>query len=327
MAATRAGFERIPNQAARNAELSLAALGLLTRLLVDGANFSSIDSIADHYAGPVDGARRKGRGRDAYRQAAKELEAAGYLARTRAIVNGVPANRIRVSAEPNITDVQSGPMPGIPSSQRAGESEQKASSAPTPGIPSPTRPPATRQTRSSRPTTDTPSSFLTDVSTDLTDHAPATPCTSLTSDFSMKPEEGSQSRKQPTTPAAVALVNALPYNRRQPSDLERAELIRRSTVVLGEGMPAPDLRTHLTTGLSTALDRIQVWFVRLDRLMQGETRTLALAQEARSQAGRPCTTGGCQDCNHGQCSSNGLITRDDESVIRCPCWFSAAGRF
>lgn len=97
---TTAGFERIPNRAIRNVELSLAAVGLLARMLADGEQFDSIDAIADAYTPQAEGGRRKhGFGRDAYRKAALELEAAGHLvrteekgagSRTRALIRAVP---------------------------------------------------------------------------------------------------------------------------------------------------------------------------------------------------------------------------------------------
>lgn len=80
---TTAGFERIPNKAIRSAELSLAAVGLLARLLADGERYDSIDEIAAAFnpAGPGE-KTPYGFGRDVYRKAAIELEAAGYLVRT-----------------------------------------------------------------------------------------------------------------------------------------------------------------------------------------------------------------------------------------------------
>ncbi len=80
---TTAGFERIPNRAIRSAELSLAAVGLLARLLADGERYDSIDEIAAAFnpAGPGE-KTPYGFGRDVYRKAAIELEAAGYLVRT-----------------------------------------------------------------------------------------------------------------------------------------------------------------------------------------------------------------------------------------------------
>lgn len=97
---TTAGFERVPNAAIRNAELSLAAVGLLARLLTDGERYDSIDALADAYSQVEEGAKRKhGRGRDTYRKAALELEAAGHLVRveqkaagnrTRPLVRAVP---------------------------------------------------------------------------------------------------------------------------------------------------------------------------------------------------------------------------------------------
>lgn len=104
------GYERIPNSAIRSADLSLAALGLLARLLADGDHFDSIDAIADAYSQVEPGERRKhGRGRDAYRKAAAELDAAGYLvrveqqgagSRVQTTVTAVPAKaQVKATAE------------------------------------------------------------------------------------------------------------------------------------------------------------------------------------------------------------------------------------
>jgi hypothetical protein len=93
------GFERIPNHAIDDTDLSIAALGLLARLLRGAERFSSIDEIADFYA--AGNSKRRGRGRETYRNAAKELEAAGYLIRTedkqagkrmKLLVTAVPGN-------------------------------------------------------------------------------------------------------------------------------------------------------------------------------------------------------------------------------------------
>lgn len=95
------GFERIPNQAIYNQRLSLAALGLLARLLADGTRFSSLEEIADHYAPVVEAEKKvpRGFGRDAYLKAARELSAAGYLARiTQSLGRGVIKTTITVSA-------------------------------------------------------------------------------------------------------------------------------------------------------------------------------------------------------------------------------------
>ena len=104
----RGGFERFPNEAARNPDLSLAALGLLARLLIDGNKFASIAAVAEFYGGA-----RRGGGRDAYLEAAKELAAAGYLVRTQLRgVGGRMTTTIAIYAEP--VNAQVGPTTAQP---------------------------------------------------------------------------------------------------------------------------------------------------------------------------------------------------------------------
>lgn len=109
----RGGFERFPNEAARNPDLSLAALGLLARLLIDGEKFSSIAAVAEHYA-----SGKRGGGRDAYLEAAKELAAAGYLVRTQARgAGGRMVTTVAVYAEPvnaKVAPTTAQPVPAPP---------------------------------------------------------------------------------------------------------------------------------------------------------------------------------------------------------------------
>lgn len=108
----RGGFERFPNEAARNPDLSLAAIGLLARLLVDGNKFSSIAAVAEYYA-----SGRRGGGRDAYLEAAKELAAAGHLVRAQARgAGGRMTTTIAVYAEPVNAKVAPGTVQPVPES-------------------------------------------------------------------------------------------------------------------------------------------------------------------------------------------------------------------
>lgn len=112
----RGGFERFPNEAARNPDLSLAALGLLARLLIDGNKFSSIAAVAEHYGS----GGKRGSGRDAYLEAARELAAVGYLVRTQArAAGGRMTTTIAIYAEP--ANAQVGPETAQPLSVPSAE--------------------------------------------------------------------------------------------------------------------------------------------------------------------------------------------------------------
>jgi len=116
---TTAGFERIPNRAIRSVELSLSAVGLLARLLADGEQYDSIDDIAAAYNPAAPGQKTPyGFGRDVYRKAALELEAAGYLVRTEEKGAG---NRTRSLARAIPEKTQIGAATDSPSRERRGQ--------------------------------------------------------------------------------------------------------------------------------------------------------------------------------------------------------------
>lgn len=124
----RGGFERFPNEAARNPGLSLAALGLLARLLIDGHKFTSIAGVAERYA-----SGKRGGGRDAYLEAAKELSAAGYLVRTQARgAGGRMVTTVAVYAEPvnaQVAPTTAEPVPVSPAESRVSARQTEDGSA------------------------------------------------------------------------------------------------------------------------------------------------------------------------------------------------------
>lgn len=332
---SRAGFERLPNEVVRNRELSLAAVGLLARLLVDGESYPSVMAIAEAY----------GRGRDGYLAAAKELEAAGHLVRIRSRgVGGRMMTAIAVFAEPQVTPTKGNPEPVPPAktSVSAGQADYGKAVVGTTSADSASSQvaPTTGNTESARPAetneppgrTDYGFSVVTPIRpvTDP-DHRPPppTPSTPTAAGDERRAGGGGTDRsgesQHPPDLAAVAVIDALPYVRR-PSRRERIQLLAAATAFLAAGFTDAELKTHLIIGLETMHDRVRVWITRLDPDYWPDQ--IPVAPPARASPRRPpCATGGCRDHDHDRCSPTGQITREDETVARCPCWHSMEARF
>lgn len=316
------GFERMPNGATFNKELSIAAVGLLCRLLADGCNHSSIDAIAEFYSpDDTDGKQRRGMGRDAYRAAAKELQAVGHLVRERIVVNGLPGWRIQVFAQPNVPNVRSVPTTSKPSSERPAETESLPSSSPTTAEPLSVSPAVTTQTPSSRPTTAEPSSFLTDFSTDEQTPFPHLPGDAPDWALPAEPEgeevqeegEGSEANDE-VQKRAVAFVDELPFDR-HPGRRRRQGLEALVSQALVAGWSEVDLMGICVGGLATANDYIACWMTRLD------PEELGPAPKAGQDGFEPQSTsepGFLPKCH--RCAPDRTITTD-RGTARCPfCW-------
>ncbi|NUQ98331.1 MAG: hypothetical protein HOY79_17865 [Streptomyces sp.] len=323
-----AGFERIPNGAIFNERLSIAAIGLLNRLLADGCNHSSIDAIAEFYSPDGTGGKQKrGMGRDAYRSAAKELEAEGYLVRERVVVNGLPGWRIQVFAQPNVPNVRNVPTTAKPSSERPAETPRSPSSGPTTAEPLSVSPAETVQTPSSRPTTAQPSSFLTDFSTDAQTLAPSSQ--SEPPDWYAGGKEGEEVQEEGEDSAssdevqkrAVAFVEDLPFDRR-PGYRRRQKLEAVVSQALAAGWLEDDLADICVGGLESADDRIAVWMFRLDPKELGPAPG---AEQDDSETDPPVEPGFMPKCH--RCAPDRTITTD-RGTARCPfCWGPSSQTF
>lgn len=336
---SRAGFERLPNEVVRNRGLSLAAVGLLARLLVDGESYPSIMAIAEAY----------GRGRDGYLAAAKELEAAGHLVRIRSRgASGRMFTTITIYAEPQVTPTTGNPdsVPPAKTNVSAGGTDYGKSGVgptsadnplpqvePTTETPEPV-PPAETGIGPGR--TDYGFSVVPPIRpvTDP-DHRPPPPTPSAPQPPGGSTDQGGGENQRdashPPNPAAVAVIDALPYTRR-PNRRERNQLLAAATAFLAAGFTDAELKTQLTAGLETMHDRVRVWITRLDPEYWPDQTLMApparASPEPRASPPRPpCASGNCRACDHEPCSRTGQITRDDETVIRCPCWHSVEARF
>jgi len=325
------GFERAPNGATFNKELSIAAIGLLVRLLADGCNHSSIDAIAEFYApDDADGKQRRGFGRDAYRAAAKELQAVGHLVRERIVVNGLPGWRIQVFAVPNVPNVQNVPTTAKPSSERPAETPSSPSSGPTTAQPLSASPAETVQTPSSRPTTAEPSSFLTDFSTDVQTPFPHLP--SDAPDWSAPvgqegeevQEEGEDSTSKPDNEIekrAAAFVEELPFDR-HPGRRRRQGLQAVVAQALAIGWSEDDLMDICVGGLATANDRIACWMTRLD---PEELGPAPKAEQDEPESQTSTEPGYMSKCH--RCAPDRTITTH-RGTSRCPfCWGPSSQTF
>lgn len=323
------GFERAPNGATFNKELSIAAIGLLVRLLADGCNHSSIDAIAEFYSpGSADGKQRRGMGRDAYRAAAKELEAEGYLVRERVVVKGLPGWRIQVFAQPNVPNVRSVPTTAQPSSERPAETVHLPSSSPTTAEPLSDSPAETVQTPSSRPTTAQPSSFLTDFSTDVQTpfpHLPSEPpdwvaAAGAEGEEVQEEGEGSEANDE-IQKRAAAFVEELPFNRHsgRRRRLELQEVVAQN---LAAGWAEADLMDICAWGLDTANDRIACWMTRLDPEDLGPGPKAGQDDSEQQPSSEPGFLPKCHRCDVAR-----TITTD-RGTARCPfCWGSTSQTF
>lgn len=263
----RVGFERVPNQATRNPDLSLAALGLLVRLLADGGVFDSIDALAEAYSGEPEGARRRGRGRDAYRAAARELEAAGHLLRTTVVINGIPANRLRVFADPYDVNIRSVPMTAEPSSVSPAETPQVGTSDATTAKPSSAL--TCENDAFPQVAPDDGSAVVIPIRPVLqtSDPPPPTPSPAGVGDGARLGGGGGSlnfaKEDDPFIQPARQLVDDLPYGPRLPSVSEHANLVWLVVSALADGFTVEQLRAHLCGNLATANHRVAVWAARL----------------------------------------------------------------
>jgi hypothetical protein len=323
-----AGFERVPNVAIFNEQLSIAAIGLLCRLLADGCNHSSIDAIAEFYSSnDADGKQKRGMGRDAYRSAAKELQAVGHLVRERVVVNGLPGWRIRVFAQPGVTNVRNVPTTAKPSSERAAETIDSPSSGPTTAKPLSVPPAETVQTPSSRPTTAEPSSFLTDFSTDVQTLAASSQ--SEPPDWYPRDEEGEEVQEEgedsetndEVQKRAVAFVDELPFDR-HPGHRRRQKLEAVVAQALAAGWLEDDLADICVVGLESADDRIAVWMF---RLKPEELGPAPKAEQDDPDLETVAEPGFMPKCH--RCAPDRTITTD-RGTARCPfCWGPSAQTF
>jgi len=265
----RGGFERFPNEAARNLDLSLAALGLLARLLIDGNKFSSIAGVAEYY-----GSGKRGGGRDAYLEAAKELAAAGHLVRTQVrSADGRMTTIIAIYAES--VNAQAGPTPAQPSpvppaetlitpgqtdngSAGVGASRQDDANAQVGPETAQAVPVPPAQTTVSAGRTENGSAVplpYTDVF--QTDRPPPTssgPAVAIHA--SPRAAAGDGYAEQEPNPDADTVIDKLDLQR-QPGRSERAQLLAPITAALAAGWTVPDLIATLDRDWTSANDRVR----------------------------------------------------------------------
>ena len=337
----RANFERLANEAIRDRDLSIAALGLLARLLADGEDFDSIDKIAAYYADRDGGPRRRGRGRDAYRSAAQELEAAGYLTRSNSSgLGGWEPTRVQITALSSKTQVAPGtakpsPEPPAETGKDAGglddglavpevtcEEMPNGQVVPTTAKPS-SQPPAETGLRPVR--ADDGLAVVTPIQTinRPTDLLPPTPHTASDGDSSPSLDGGGGidlEEDRENDPRAVAFVDALPYERRTPNGREHRDLIAYVTAALECGHTAEALNVEAHRDLANVADRVRVWLFRFKPEELGEPVRIGVPAAGTPDSNLP-------EIPHcGQCDPHERTVDVNGRVARCVVCHPAATR-
>jgi hypothetical protein len=320
------GFERVPNGAIFDQTLTLAAVGLLARLLACRVEFASFEEVADYFTPPLaEGEKRpRGQGRDAYLAAAKLLEVAGYVRRiSESKGRGAFSTKIEVSAMPDFLE-SAKPQVGFDDGSGVvdatcgnGASTQVKFEAASDGVDmtsgngasmhvvSTTAKASSNATSRNgvlpQVTSTTPKavSYLQTVPDSDSPSAPARPGAS-------KAEKG-EVLSVDTTPDASALVAALPDNL-QPGRGGRPELVAAIATLLALSWPAETLRAKLTQ--HTLPDRVH----NLARLM---ITWLPEAEPYRAPHGRDSPASEpAPKCS--KCNADRRIEDGDGNRVPCP---------
>jgi hypothetical protein len=124
---------------------------------------------------------------------------------------------------------------------------------------------------------------------------------------------------------AGSLIAALPFDMRAVGPSRVRRLHAAIVHALAEGWTDADLKDELLRDPQGVRSAIGVWLDRLKPDNLGPPRPHLPVPPAAKAAQPRCATGGCRSCAHAACGPTGLITRDDDTVVRCPCWHE--GRF
>lgn len=321
----RGGFERFPNEAARNPDLSLAAIGLLARLLVDGNKFSSIAAVAEYYA-----SGRRGGGRDAYLEAAKELAAAGHLVRAQARgAGGRMTTTIAVYAEPVNAKVAPGTVQPVPESPAEtgvsarqtdngsaviGAGRQDTADAQVmPGTVQPSPVPSAEMAVPAGRTENGPAVPLPYTDSLQTYRPPPPdpgPAAAAPDDTAAAGDSYAQTKPNPDAEAVIDKLDL----QREPGRSERALLLAPITAALTAGWTVPDLITTLDRDWTGAKDRVRT----------AVARAKDLGRPPRATASGTSKPPWC-----GQCEQSTRILEHPDSGLplgRCPrCHPTAVG--
>lgn len=319
----------VPRDTARDRRINRRDLGLLIEVLSypPGWNVTA-EVLAD--AGSE--------GRDAVRTALRRLEEAGYILNLRhrdnkgiwrtvsfagntpAVARGLADAWLEENPDRVVTDKPRG---------RTRVTDNQASENQASGSQSSADQPSENQALSTK-RQKKKTEGETASETEDQDPPPPTPSTSPATDTG--PQGGGGDHEvveevETSNPAAVAVIDALPYTR-PPNRREHAQLLTLATTFLAAGFTDAELKTHLTADLESMRDRVRVWTTRLapgywPKQIGTRTPTVQDAGPVR----HPCANRGCDDHQgvaHMRCSATGWMWDDDRNQRgRCPCWEEA----